>query len=278
VIGTLPASKKNELFTEIEGYYPAIVDGELFENVQSLLSLNTGRKATSPYPHSINIFKDILICPCGGRIAVSGSSPKQMGSYKCFHSQTSNGCSAKSISRRKFEKAMMERLFPMLEAIDLDPSPKISTDIKDAEKRKADVDSRISNLVKLAELGIEDVESRLIELNDQKKKITGELSVLLSQQTKPFNGLIIDDLESIAGRQNAQLSISNTIQRLVLDTVNKTVDITLRNGNIWEGYSLEPHPVYPEETEMYDKNRFAQMADDELGMITGIKGQMRYKS
>lgn len=240
VIGTLPASQRNELFTEIAGYYPKIVEPEQFKIVQERLSLNTGKKAVDPYPNSVNIFKGILKCAhCSGRIAVSGSSPKQMGSYKCFHSQTSNGCNAKSLSRLKFEKAMTERLFSLLQTIDLNPAPKINSDIREVESRLADVTSRLNNIYELAEQGSERAKARVLVLEAEEIDVKRELSKLMSQQARKFTGLITDDLKSVEGRRNAQLSIREVVKEIRFNSEQMTCDVILQNGNIIQEFSLK---------------------------------------
>ncbi len=98
--------KRNKEFKHIfEGRHPAIIDTEIFETVQNLISQKKIKKSNGL------LFSGILKCHCGGKMYKS-TCRKGFNNYKC------NICN-KAISTIKIEKEILKRLMHMSELEEL---------------------------------------------------------------------------------------------------------------------------------------------------------------
>jgi hypothetical protein len=278
LIGYLPASKVNKELDEIPGYFPICITQALFDDVQRTnVPAQKGVKLSKPkptYPESVYLLKKLVVCKyCHGNVFPNGAKEGYLGRLRCMGLHTKT-CKAPAISRYEVEHSLVTKLFPMLKHMKpstSNPVAEIEANIRENERRAGNIrlsledaydkaqKQRLDELVK----GIETLKQRLVTV-----RRSMELSVEDSMSHLDFN--------SYTDRLTMHRIITRNIQQIVIDTASRTLDIHLLNGNTWSGYSLEPHPVYPDEAEMYDRNRLKQMADDELGLITGIAGMMHH--
>lgn len=126
---------------------------------------------------------------------------------------------------------------------------------------------------------VPELKEQLRDLNRQRSQMKSELEALQHTESltdKSLPQLANIDLLSKAGRVEAQLILSKYIKTITIQP--HTFSLSLNNGNLFEGLSITPHDVYPEEAAIYTQNRMNQLIDDELGLLTGIKGEMRFKN
>lgn len=301
VIGTLAESaRKGSVYPAAPDYYPAILDHALYEAVA--LTMTKGKQVTLEdgdvtNPYAIRIFKGLIVCKyCGHRMDVNGArGPRSQrgtpfaGSLICRNARM-NSCMhgplddegkrtrTPTLPMRIVEHALTVGLFEQLNQTNIrnDVTRKIAKKRLELETLKAQIEQNSEELMNVSIAVIRDTIMKKLtwagEHYEELKKEIIELERKQSLQSVDKLGNL--DLLSRDGRIAAYNTIVKTIHRIVVDTVNLKADITLLNGNVIEGFSLQAHPLYPEEAETYAKNKLAQLADDELGLLTGITGQM----
>lgn len=272
-IGTLAASNHNDR-PAITGYYEAAVDIATFNKAQEILSKNRiGRTPASDNPITINLFKGMMRCQCGASVHPTGVKNTYQGVYRC-NNAVDGRCSVPTIKRKAFDNWMINNAVGMLE----------QSGDNDTGRKKAELRYKIDMLSKRIAKG----SALLMELDDvtelkeevkkhihQRKEFQTELDILNQRETfsdKSLPHLADIDLSSKAGRVEAQLILSKYIKEITIHA--STFTIALRNGNVYENLSLQPHEAHPEEEAIYIKNQMRQLIDDEFGLIMPeFKGQ-----
>lgn len=224
--------------SEIPNYYPAIITDEQFYAVQQLKQ-GSGRKPSSDLPLLTNLFKGVMRCSkCGYIMIISGVTEKRNGNYRC--SMKAEGrCDAKGISRLQTDRALVQGLLYNTNrlALQSDSSSVVGT----LQAELSELTTRRDNLLKLAELSgdVESAAKRLRELNvqikDVEKSIADNHQREASSQLETIRHL---DLTTKKDRIEAQIIIKRVIKEILIDTANKTCDITLHNGIKLNRYPL----------------------------------------
>ncbi len=276
-VGTLAASKHNDR-PAIPDYYEAAVDVTTFNQAQEILSKNRkGRTPASGNPITINLFKGLMRCQCGASVQPTGIKNSYQGVYRC-NNYADGRCDVPTIKRKAFDSWMITNLVGMLTKPDDGLSARrmaeLTYQVGMLSKRIKKTVALISELDDVPEL-----KEQLRDLNRQRSQMQSELEALQHTESltdKSLPQLADIDLLSKAGRVEAQLILSKYIKTITIQP--HTFSVSLNNGNVFEGLSITPHDVYPEEAAIYTQNRMNQLIDDELGLLTGIKGEMRFKN
>lgn len=300
VIGTLAESaRKGAVYPAVPDYYPAVIDHALYEAVQ--LTLTKGKQVTiedgdESNPYAIRIFKGLLVCSfCGHRLDVNGArGPRSdrgtpfAGSLicrnarleSCMHGPLDDAgkrTRTPTLPMRIVEQALTVGLFEQLNQTNLrnDVTRKIAKKRLELDTLSKQIEQNTDELMKVTVSVVRDAIMKKLtwageHFEELQKEVTG---LERKQKLQSVANLGSLDLLTRDGRIAAYHTIVKTIKRISINTVDLKADITLLNGNVITGFSLLAHPVYPEEAETFAKNKMSQLADDEFGLLTGIKGQ-----
>lgn len=168
-----------------ENAIPAIIDKNVFEKVQEMLKTNK-RKTRSDWNYSDFLLTGKLYCGiCGSKMIGTsgyGNSGTKYNYYNCLNQNRKKGCRKKPIRADLIEPLILNEMKKLLsENKILDfivdktwefylKSNTINEKIKGIQKKLADTESSINNLVKTIEMGIinESILNRIKELEAQK--------------------------------------------------------------------------------------------------------------
>jgi len=300
VIGTLAESqRRGSVYPAVPDYYPAIVDAAIFEAVQ--LTLTKGKQTSiidgdESNPYAIRIFKSLLICKyCGHKMDVNGARGAKSargtpfaGSLVCRNARNDackhglNGTRTPTVPMRIVEKALTQGLFQQLNQTNLrnDITRQIAKKRIQLDTLKTTIKRGADDLMKdgLPDIMRNTILERMTFAGQHYEELQKELLEMESKQRlQSVDKLGELDLLTRDGRIAAYNTIIKTISKIVVDTVSMNCDVYLTNGNVLRGFSFLAHPVHPEEAETHAKNKLAQLADDEFGLLTGLNGQSSAK-
>lgn len=192
--------KYTGVFRDNLNYCPAIVDNELFENVQRLLNVNV--KSNQKYSY---IFSGLLRCSCCGN-AYSGfthtckriNHTYKYPAYRCHGAYPNKRCPNRKIVREKtLEKFMLENIKPAIQEYIAEYEIKAAPAVNNAAKRAA-IEKKIQRLKTL----YLNEEIELDEYKEDKAKLQQQLDNLADtpEQIKDLTAVrdfLALDIESI---------------------------------------------------------------------------------
>ncbi|MDO8249382.1 MAG: recombinase family protein [Rhodoferax sp.] len=149
VIGTFQRRDRPE--EEIEGYFPAIIDAEMFAAVREKV---IGRRRKSGVRGDVvnNLFSGLLFCPCGSKMRAVNSN-KTHHYIRCLRAYSNAGCDAPIVTYKPLEASIVSRLLTVFqtplghaEVAPIDPSIAIKAEIEAKQKV-------VENLVNVLAMG-----------------------------------------------------------------------------------------------------------------------------
>lgn len=257
VIGTLPASTRTS-GDKVPGYYgDPVVPLEHWLAAQESLS-HRGKKAVrnDANPFAVRLFKSLIICKhCGHRMDVNGArqalsakgNPYQ-GSLICRGARENScmcgagGTRTPALPMKIVEHSLTRNLFRSLRQRDIttgaqEQIARLRLEISEAESDIAATAPLI--VTQRNAIARQALQNELDKLADTLEQKRSELSTLeRRQQATTLSTLAGLDLMTVDGRSEAQRVIAKSISLISIDTVTALADITLRNGNVIEGFDL----------------------------------------
>jgi DNA invertase Pin-like site-specific DNA recombinase len=257
VIGTLPASTRTS-GDKVPGYYgDPIVPLEHWLAAQESLSYK-GKKAVrnDNNPFAVRLFKSLIVCAhCSHRMDVNGSrqalsergTPYQ-GSLICRGARDNScmcgegGTRTPALPMKLVEHSLTCNLFRSLRQRDISNGAKeqiarLRLEITEAENDLAATAPLI--VIQRNPIARQALQKELDKLADTIDQKGSDLALLeRKQQATTLDTLEGLDLMTVDGRSEAQRVIAKSIALISIDTVTALADITLRNGNIIQGFDL----------------------------------------
>lgn len=180
-------------FRDNKEYCPALIDRELFEDVQRLLKINIKDGKKHDY-----IFSGLIVCNdcghimsgcqqhCSGHVRVDGTRKiYKYNSYRCRHGMSMRRCPNRKIAMEStLEKFMLERIRPDLEKYiseyEVANQPAVRTD---AKRRNIE-----NKLQKLKDLYLNDLIT-MDEFKLDREKLLLQLEKIKTEDTHPIKDL-----------------------------------------------------------------------------------------
>ncbi|WP_432469606.1 recombinase family protein [Citrobacter portucalensis] len=257
VIGTLPASTRTS-GDKVPGYYGApVVPLEHWLAAQESLS-HRGKKAVrnDKNPFAVRLFKSLIVCRhCthkmdvnGARQALSKKGKPYHGSLICRGARDNScmcgagGTRTPALPMRLAEHSLTTNLFRSLKQRDIsngaqEQIARLRLEITEAENDLAATAPLI--VTQRNPIARQALQNELDKLADTIAQKRADLALLeRKQQATTLETLDSLDLMTVDGRAEAQRVIAKSIALISIDTVTALADITLRNGNIIQGFDL----------------------------------------
>lgn len=261
VIGYLPESeRKGAVNPEVAGYYgEPVVTLAQWNTVQDMAKGQHGKKAVrdETNPYGVRIFKSLLVCKyChhrmdvnGARGALSARGTPFKGSLTCRTSRDDGcmhgegGTRTPTLPMRLVEDSLTGRLFRDLKPVDVNSG--VAEKLALLRVEIADMEKQIEEMsVEIGAVASSVARQAIIRSMDELgSRIEAKTSLLSTEERKQqvtsletLDGL---DLETVDGRLSAQRVIAKVIAEIVVDTVAGKADVTLRNGNVIRGFTLD---------------------------------------
>lgn len=293
VIGNLPKSERTD-GERVQGYYgQPVIPLEHWLAAQESLSTK-GKKAVrdESNPFAVRLFKSLIICKhCLHKMDVNGARGKLsakgtpfQGSLTC-RSARENACMhgeggsrTPTMPMRLVEHSLTVNLFRDLKQRDVRTGAieRIASLKLELSELKAALTATTVSMTKLTNaIAQQALTQQLDMLGDEIQRKTDAIALEeRKQQATTLETLEGLDLLTVDGRLEAQRVIGKTIELISVDTVTRTADITLKNGNVIEGFSL---------TGDDDQNSTMQRATDEernreITEISGVTGGITFKT
>ncbi|WP_336967089.1 recombinase family protein [Bacillus cereus] len=246
-VGTLRWRKETEHYFEIPNSVPAIIEKELFDNVQRLREARRESHPRSAY--GSYIFSGIIKCPRCGRSLVGNyvTSKKKDGTitkYKQYfcRGRKLNVCSMGSMSERKLEKAIIPYILSLhIHATDDDVSSgqnniedeiiQIKNELKVIEKRRKKWQYAWAN----EHLKDEEFTELMQEESDREKILTEELYKLKPAENKKLQN---DELKEILTDMKLNWNnLNDEEKKMLLQIILKR--IVVERSEEWQAYKLK---------------------------------------
>lgn len=246
-VGTLRWRKETEHYFEIPNSVPAIIEKELFDNVQRLREARRESHPRSAY--GSYIFSGIIKCPRCGRSLVGNyvTSKKKDGTitkYKQYfcRGRKLNVCSMGSMSERKLEKAIIPYILSLhIHATDDDVSTgqntieddiiQIKNELKVIEKRRKKWQYAWAN----EHLKDEEFTELMQEESDREKVLTEELYKLKPAENKKLKN---NELKEILNDMKLNWNnLNDEEKKMLLQIILKR--IVVERSDEWQAYKLK---------------------------------------
>lgn len=246
-VGTLRWRKETEHYFEIPNSVPAIIEKELFDNVQRLREARRESHPRSAY--GSYIFSGIIKCPRCGRSLVGNyvTSKKKDGTitkYKQYfcRGRKLNVCSMGSMSERKLEKAIIPYILSLhIHATDDDVSSgqnniedeiiQIKNELKVIEKRRKKWQYAWAN----EHLKDEEFTELMQEESDREKILTEELYKLKPAENKKLKN---DELKEILTDMKLNWNnLNDEEKKMLMQIILKR--IVVERSDEWQAYKLK---------------------------------------
>ena len=202
-IGTLVIKEQ-----ELEGYYPAIIDKELFWAVQAKRGTRKGGRIS----RKRNLFSSVLTCGyCRGTMLVE--TTKTHAHISCKNARYSK----KVCSVHYWRYEQFEDLFFRFVQSDLDFSSVFESKVDVVEGKLKELDEKISNLLRLAESGSLTITNRLLELESERSKITQKPQTNIDILSRNWESLKSSErLQDVEVRIRLNQLIRSVIEEIVV--------------------------------------------------------------
>lgn len=246
-VGTLRWRKETEHYFEIPNSVPAIIEKELFDNVQRLREARRESHPRSAY--GSYIFSGIIKCPRCGRSLVGNyvTSKKKDGTitkYKQYfcRGRKLNVCSMGKMSERKLEKAIIPYILSLhIHATDDDVSTgqntieddiiQIKNELKVIEKRRKKWQYAWAN----EHLKDEEFTELMQEESDREKVLTEELYKLKPAENKKLKN---NELKEILNDMKLNWNnLNDEEKKMLLQIILKR--IVVERSDEWQAYKLK---------------------------------------
>ncbi|WP_333892867.1 recombinase family protein [Atlantibacter subterraneus] len=257
VIGTLPASTRTG-GGKVPGYYgDPVVPLEHWLAAQESLSYK-GKKAVrnDKNPFAVRLFKSLIVCRhCthkmdvnGARQALSKKGSPYHGSLICRGARDNScmcgegGTRTPALPMKLVEHSLTCNLFRSLRQRDISNGAKeqiarLRLQLTEAETDLAATATAI--VTQRNPIARQALQNELDKLADTIAQKRADLAIQeRKQQATTLETLEGLDLMTVDGRLEAQRVIAKSIALISIDTVTALADITLRNGNIIQGFDL----------------------------------------
>ena len=264
----------------VENAWPAIIDKDIFRQVQANLA---SRKPEKLHPRTIPssyLLSGLLFCSCGHAMIGRSAKSHRFHYYQCNGNfkQGNETCTARALPKDKLERAVMthirenvlndEWLEELVELVnrELDSSHSILADRRDA----LDVDlnevrlrlSRLYEVLETGKLSLDDLAPRIKELRAREGELSkARLEIeaeMLVQGPHHVNGEIIKaharDLKDISGQADATASkafLRSFIKRIEVEHNEAIIRYALRIPT--QGKTSETESVLPMDTPSGDR-------------------------
>ncbi|GEM_PF-3359373 len=257
VIGTLPASTRTS-GDKVPGYYgDPVVPLEHWLAAQESLS-HRGKKAVrnDKNPFAVRLFKSLMVCQhCGHKMDVNGArqalsakGTPYHGSLICRGARDNScmcgegGTRTPALPMKLVEHSLTCNLFRSLKQRDIsngaqEQIARLRLEITEAENDLAATAPLIVN--QRNAIARQALQNELDKLADTISQKRAELATLeRKQQATTLETLEGLDLMTVDGRLEAQRVIAKSLALISINTVTAFADITLRNGNVIQGFDL----------------------------------------
>jgi hypothetical protein len=241
-------SKRVEL-EPIEDYFPAVIDRDTWQRVQSMRQESTsptrGRHAHSALK---NIFGGLARCPkCDtSMIRVNKGSGGKGGKPKlvCSSAKTGAGCNYVSVSCEQTEEALLSNFSKVLGTLPAgDGSEVIDTRLDEIEANIDGIDSSIERLLDVVSQGdSQAVFERLQKLEAEKEGLQQQHDELLLRRSVATGKLVYkkaDDLKALLDTGDIDIPLINALLRqllkkVVINYLDGTLDFYWMHGGVTE--------------------------------------------
>lgn len=237
----------------ISGYYPRIVEDDLYQQVRALRRVNyeTGKRATkAPLrgKHAAagevrNVFGGLLVCPlCGSTVTrvSKGSGPKGGAYLVCTRAKIGAGCTYKAIRYEQVEDALIAGAKALIGAAPAGGSGTLDQDLERAENTLEATQDAIENVLRAIEKGGKSVAltSRLHELEAGREKARKTVDGLTATKTRESGKLVAARLSELRDvlttapldRMRANALLRQVFASITLDYRSGTLDFTWQHG------------------------------------------------
>lgn len=265
---------------DIPDYFPQIVNPALFAAVQLLKEeyltdaetgekKPTGRKSVCTQVNSIKLFKGLMRCSaCNGAISAYGSREKYAGVYQCVN-RRSLACDAVSISRKEVDDALLKRLLPSLNKLNVNDT--LEQQLAKLENTRSqvikDIDSASDLVGRLTGLAQEKQVGRLNILSKEHADLNTQIEAIKTKRNaSDYDSVDHLDLSTFEGRFEAQIIIKRAFKRIVLDTEKRQMNVTIVNGNEYIGFEVDGN------RDLRLDVRCSDEINRELSALTGVAG------
>lgn len=240
-------SNGNPKYPAVTGYYPQVIDFVTFDKAK--LAARQGKPPSQRlFPAATNIFRGYIRCKhCGKLCTINGVRPDFAGSITCRSSREglcfdSHGVKTPTFSMNKFEDAVFNYLFATLSKSETNNGVQeviasLNQELRVNRQSQSNFEEGISQASNPTVINIlvKKLEEVTVKIEDAQNKLLSLQRQLTKKSKFTLEGL---DMGIKADREKARDVISEHIQDIVIDLHNKTLDVTLRNGNGIKGFNL----------------------------------------
>ena len=219
----------------IPNYYPAIVDPQLFYEVQGKLGDNTKTRKTNQIG---NLFSGVAYCECGAKmyLAVSNKQGKSRKYYMCWNKIKGLGCKAPSIPYEPLENTFLGIVVKNAESLFKTDSG-ASNELQTLRGKVGDIEKQIENITGFVIAGnaTKALVQKQSELETEADAIRMQLKIeeskLTAHRRKPQK-------EELIAITNKELVSNMNVRRKVRDFVLSHVD-TITFGLDRQGFGIQ---------------------------------------
>ena len=246
--------KVREPQDRIEGYFPAAISQELWNEVQAFRdgkhSRARGRHANAPVT---NMLAGMTACPlCGSTMTRVNKGKKSKPSYVCVQAKNRAGCDYRSVKVSDVEEALVTRLPERLrDAPAGERDPELDWHITNLEGQAEVLGDRIDALISAIEKGGETVTliQRLREVESERETTLAELRELERRREAVAGatvhariGRLIAELEPEEGHLDPltiNVALQTVFRRVVVDYQHGVLEFEwLHGGSVEVPYGL----------------------------------------
>ena len=224
----------------IKGYYPSVIEENIFLRVQSRLLANKGKPCVGKMEKPIvNLFSGVAFCTCGEKIKVtSGNAGKYI---TCWNKVNGRGCTTPMVQYAPFEKSFME-IFK-LKAKELIPSDTGETgnvELQILRGKLAENEKQIANITEALTIAFtKALVLKQASLEQQSEEIIQNIAIESAKSVAASGGLeryvaIQNKLNSgeidNAFRITLQSWVRENVDKITVDTSKKEFNVDLKTG------------------------------------------------
>lgn len=278
----------------IEGGFPAIIDKELFDDVQMKISTKKNARGSQKrrranadtYLLTGKLFCGHCDSPMVG-IAGTSKSGKLMYYYTCVRKKNEHSCDKKNIRRDKIELAVTQHIQQLLydddllewmaeKAIEYQESSLNSDELKNTQKLLTIANTEKENVIKAIKMGIvtESTKEELVRLEKKIRELAAQVRTLEEEQRFDISK---DDIISWLEMIREGVAEDRKFQELLIDTfIHRIYVYDDRIKLIWTGLKENgettiPFEIYEEKEGNEDASKGVRIDESLLHQVGHLR-------